>query len=308
MDLRQLQYLVCVVDEGGFRAAARRLRIAQPPLSTTIRHLERELGVPLLERTPRGATPTHAGEELVVRARAILGQVEDARLVVGRRNLSVAMRTLRVAVLAGPLAAGELTAPVFAAMHDCRPDVDIQIEETTFTDQLSALKDGRVDIALVRPPLFDPSIEFVPIAEEPRCLVVGASNPLAGADEISLEEALCQPMLALAAPAEWSAYWQLDAQRGGPNVYVGAAAVGSVNATQMALMTTHAAITVSESTTRLASSPHITSVRIAGIPPSVTAVAYRRGDTRREIRQYVEAIAAAAERNIHLLPGGKIPA
>jgi DNA-binding transcriptional LysR family regulator len=308
MDLRQLQYLVSVVDEGGFRAAARRLHIAQPPLSTTIRQLERELGVPLLERTPRGTTPTPAGVELVVRARAILGQVDDARLSISRRTRSVAMRTLRVAVLAGPLAAGELTAPLFAALRDCRPDVDIVTEETTFTDQLSALKDGLVDIALVRPPLSDASIEFVPIAEEPRCLVVGASNPLAGAEEIALEEALRQPMLALAAPEEWSAYWQLDAQRGGPNVYVGAAAVGSVNATQMALMTTRAAITVSESTTRLASSPYITAVRITGIPPSVTAVAYRRGDTRREIQQYVEAIAGAAERNIHLLPGGKIPA
>ncbi len=308
MDLRQLHYLVVVVEEGGFRAAARRLHIAQPPLSTTIRQLERELGAPLLERTPRGAVPTLAGLDLVIRARDILGQVEDARQSIRRRDWSVSMQHLRVGVVAGPLAAGELTSPIFEALRACQPGIEVHAEETGFSDQLSALKDGRVDIALIRPPVNDPSVVVVPIAEEPRCLVMGTAHPLAGATELLLDEILDQPMLGLMAPEEWVSYWHLDAERGRPNVYGGSGPVGTVHATQMALMTTQAACVVSESTTRLASSPFITSVRVEGVAPSVTAVAFRRDDARKEIRLFVEAAGRAAENNIGLLAGGKVPA
>ncbi|WP_323132519.1 LysR family transcriptional regulator, partial [Kineococcus indalonis] len=72
MELRQLEHFVAVVDEGGFTAAAARLRVAQPGVSTRVRNLERELGQPLLERGARGVRLTEAGRAALPHARAAL--------------------------------------------------------------------------------------------------------------------------------------------------------------------------------------------------------------------------------------------
>jgi DNA-binding transcriptional LysR family regulator len=307
MELRQLEYLVAVVDHGGFRAAARVRHTSQPPLTTAIRSLERELGVKLLERTTRGSVPTAAGHEFTGHARVILRQVEEARGIRDRRKPGI-RRTLRVGITGGMLTAAELTAPIFDAFRLSQPDVDLVTQEMTFADQTALLKDGRVDIALVRPPIVDPAIEVVPIAEEPRCFVVGPSHPLHGAERVALSDVLGHPMLALDAPPEWAAFWQLDRERGRPNVSPLAPPVASMDGLTIALCTSSAAITASESTARQTTWPYLSFVRLAEVSPSVTAIAFRRGDKRRTIQELVEAAVVAAERNIGLLPGGRIPA
>jgi len=307
MDLRQLQYLVAVAEEGGFRPAARRLLIAQPPLSLAIQRLEHELGVPLLVRTTRGVTPTSAGEEMVTRARQILCQVDAARRSFKDRK-GQQRGTLRVGVIAGPLSAGELTTPIFEAVHSALPNFRIATQELSFANQITPILDGIVDVALVRPPLGHREIELIPIAEEPRCLLVNPSHELADELELSVDDVLNQPMLPLAAPDDWSAFWQLDDVRGHSLLYPDSDPVASVNAVHLALLTSSAAITVSESTTRLAKSASIRSVRLVDAMPSVTAVAYRRGEKRPEVIAFVEAAQQAAIDNIALMPGGNIPA
>lgn len=72
MDLRQLEYFIAIADAGTFQAAARRLHMTQPPLSTQIRLLEEEVGTPLFLRGPRQVTLTGAGELLYSRASTLL--------------------------------------------------------------------------------------------------------------------------------------------------------------------------------------------------------------------------------------------
>lgn len=79
MSLRQLEYFVMVADERHVGRAARRLHVAQPPVSRQIRALEDELGASLFERTPRGMTLSPAGATFLGHARAILDAVEGAR-------------------------------------------------------------------------------------------------------------------------------------------------------------------------------------------------------------------------------------
>src|SRR5688572_21981014 len=78
MELRQLEYLVAVVDASSFSAAARQLGVAQPSISEQVRKLERELRQPLLDRLPRRVVPTPAGQQLVEHARRILAEVAEA--------------------------------------------------------------------------------------------------------------------------------------------------------------------------------------------------------------------------------------
>lgn len=78
VSLSQIRYFVAVAEEKNVGRAARRLRIAQPPISRHIRSLEDELGAPLFTRTARGMELLPAGEVFLDRARKILDAVDEA--------------------------------------------------------------------------------------------------------------------------------------------------------------------------------------------------------------------------------------
>ncbi len=86
MSLAQIRYFVAVAEEGHVGRAAKRLRIAQPPLSRHIRSLEDELGAPLFTRTPRGMELLPPGAVFLDRARKILAAVDEACAATRRRH------------------------------------------------------------------------------------------------------------------------------------------------------------------------------------------------------------------------------
>ena len=79
VSLTQIESFIAVAEEGHVGRAARRLHLSQPPLSRQILALERELGTPLFERTPRGMRLVSAGETFLGHARRIVAEVAAAR-------------------------------------------------------------------------------------------------------------------------------------------------------------------------------------------------------------------------------------
>ena len=129
MDRRELEYFVAVVEHGSVTAAAHALHIAQPSLSQALRSLERELGIELFHRLPRGMRPTPAGEELIRPARQVLRGFEGADaavravggLLAGRLDIAV-VSALSVAPVSRFVTAYHHRFPhVAVRMHEPKP-------------------------------------------------------------------------------------------------------------------------------------------------------------------------------------------
>jgi len=79
MDIKQLKYFIAIAEEGSLSAASTRLRVAQPSLSQHVIKVEEELGVKLIERSPRGIVLTESGQILLKHAREITASMDVCR-------------------------------------------------------------------------------------------------------------------------------------------------------------------------------------------------------------------------------------
>ena len=126
MELRQPEYFLAVAEAGHFTRAAEALHVAQPSLSQQIRALERELGVPVFERTSRRVRLTAAGESLLPYARQALTAVADARRELREQR---ATPSGRVALGTTPTVASHLLPGWLAAFNRDVPEVEVRLRE-----------------------------------------------------------------------------------------------------------------------------------------------------------------------------------
>jgi DNA-binding transcriptional LysR family regulator len=305
MDLRQLTYLVAVADEGGIRAAARRLAITPPQISQALRRLERELGVELMRRSRRGVELSTDGEELVEHGRDILQRVDVARSAMSRRTARPST-TLRLGLVAGVLSAGELVAPILAAHHAARPDVELQVVDLGMTDQVTPLLERSVDAAIVRLPAAHPDVVIAPFAQEPRVLMVGTSHELADEESVHVDDIIRLPTLPLACRPDWSHFWQLNDERGRDNRNRDVAPVQTVAGAQLTVGTHPVIVTSPATMARLALNPLVRFIPLRGATPSIIALAHNRHHTSRAVRDLIRTVEITAEQYIHLIPDGKL--
>lgn len=146
MELRQLEYLVAVVEEANFTRAAERVHVSQSGISAQIRELERDLGATLIDRSGRSATLTTAGRAVVEHARAALASADAIRRAVDDVN----------GLIRGRLVVGMVTgctvAPLFnalASFHGAHPGVDIVLVEDNSDRLVEQVRTGSMDLALV---------------------------------------------------------------------------------------------------------------------------------------------------------------
>ncbi|MEV6448384.1 LysR family transcriptional regulator [Amycolatopsis sp. NPDC051716] len=140
MELRQLAVVVAVAEEGGFTAAAQRLRTVQSTVSTVVRALERDLGTPLFHRTTHRVVLTPAGEAFVPAARAALEAAERARAAV-----SPVTGRVRLGVCPGLLTDLHRT---LARLRHTHPGLTLEVRQLRPERMRCEVTESTVDVAL----------------------------------------------------------------------------------------------------------------------------------------------------------------
>lgn len=177
VDLRLLHYFVVVAEELHFGRAAGRLHIAQPPLSQAIRSLEDSVGARLLERTTRRVNLTPAGEVYLHHARDVLARVERAGE--DARRLAAGLEGRIVVGCVGSATYSIL--PQFArALHARLPSLDLAVRGEMLTaGQVEALRDGSIDVGLMRRPADTSGLVLTTIRRDRLLLAVPDEHRLA---------------------------------------------------------------------------------------------------------------------------------
>ncbi|WP_019632907.1 LysR family transcriptional regulator [Actinomadura atramentaria] len=182
MTLDDLRVFIAVYEAGNLSTVARDVGRTQSAVSQHVRRLERETGLPLLERRPRGVVPTTAGHVLY---QAALGGL--ASLDAGLRRLG----ELRdggggtVRITTGGVTVRHFMADAITEFRGRRPDTALEFRSAQSTRRcVELLRAGHVDLAWITlgEPL--PGVEQRPVVDLPWVLVVAADDPLAAEDEI----------------------------------------------------------------------------------------------------------------------------
>jgi DNA-binding transcriptional LysR family regulator len=283
--LRELRALVAVAEEQSITRAAQRLFLAQPALSRQLQALERQLGVPLLERLPRGVALTEAG-------RALLGPAREAVAAWERGRAAVLAATP-----AGRLVVGMQTAVgrglqrrALARFAELAPGTVPTLRQVDWRDPTAGLADGSSDVAFVWLPLPMDDVDVLPVAREERVVALPADHRLAGASHIVLADLLDEPFIALpdsAGPLRDA--WLAVADRGGRPPVVGAVA-DTPDAVFEAVASGLGVVLLAAGNADLYARPGVVCRPVGGLSPAVLALAWRRSDRRPVVAAFVRAV------------------
>lgn len=187
MELRHLKYFLAVAEELNFTRAARRLHIAQPPLTQQIKALEAELGVTLIDRSAYRIRLTHAGRAFAAEVTRILGEVRNAVLI-AKHAARGSVGQLRVGFTESA-SFNPLVTSTFRSFRSAFPDIEVSLEGRQSTELVLALREGRIDVAFVRPPLkTDEGLSLQLLQQEEMVAAVPSGHRLANRRHIHLHE------------------------------------------------------------------------------------------------------------------------
>jgi DNA-binding transcriptional LysR family regulator len=192
MELRHLRYFVTLAEELHFGKAAERLHIAQPPLSQQIRQLETELGFELFHRTKRNVQLTEAGQVFLVEVQQIFKQLEQA-IQIGRQISRGEMGQLIVGFVGS--ATYNILPIILRAFRDRIPGVSLELHELTTHQQLQWLREGRMDVGFIRPPVEDDIFSFEIIFRESLVVALPETHLLVNEPEVCLRSLASEPFI-----------------------------------------------------------------------------------------------------------------
>lgn len=194
MNLRDLRYLVALNDFKHFGRAASACFVSQPTLSTQIKKLEDELGIALVERTPRKVLLTEVGREIVTRARTILHEAEQIKVLARRsKNPELAMVRLGLFPTLGPY----LLPHVVPKIRKAFPKLELFLTEEKTEIILQQLRDGHLDAGILALPVSDDQLHCDFLFEEPFVLAVPRHHRLSNRANMRSSELRNESLLLL---------------------------------------------------------------------------------------------------------------
>lgn len=184
MKYHQLKAFVAVAEEGSIRAAARRLNVSPAALTKAVKELELALGVSLVVRTARGVQLTGLGQQLQVRARLIVAQMQRARDDIEQAQGAT---TGAVAAAITPAAAVTILPDAFRAFRRRFPIARVSLIEGFPGVALPRLHDGTLDfaVAVVVPELLAAEFDHAELYASRSLIVVRRGHPLASATTLA---------------------------------------------------------------------------------------------------------------------------
>jgi len=185
MDFRQIQYFLCLFEEGSITRAANRLNIVQPAVSMQLSRLEKEIGQKLFYRTAQGITPTTTGRFLHEQLLPIMRDLADVQ----SRAASLGEK------LYGKVEIGILSSVALAVLGPAiqsflvkTPDVEIIVREGYSADLIAKVSSGQLDAALVNRINVSSSVRAQPVLDERLCVVVSSSSAFTPKRSVTLAQ------------------------------------------------------------------------------------------------------------------------
>ncbi|WP_194238465.1 LysR family transcriptional regulator [Streptomyces spongiae] len=192
IDVRRMQVLRAVVTSGSITAAADNLGYTPSAVSQQVAVLEKQAGIPLLERVGRGVRPTEAGELLSDHAAVISRQVTEAETALADLRARVTgLLSIRYFATAG----ATLVAPALARLREEHPGLRVDLRMTDPQDPLSEVAEGRADLAVVVRPRgrTHEGVHLVHLLDDPYRAVLPAGHPLAEQRVLDLADLADEP-------------------------------------------------------------------------------------------------------------------
>ncbi|MVX61618.1 LysR family transcriptional regulator [Enterorhabdus mucosicola] len=186
VNLAQLRYFKKLAEVEHFTKAAEALYITQPALSNSIKQLERELGIPLFEQTGRNVRLTKWGQEFCDHITAGLHAI-DKGTQIAQEHASSLSGSIDIGTIF-TVQAGFLPRLLQRYRERFGTAVDARLYQGLTADLVERLEAGTYDVVFCSQVAGHPAVEFIPITHQDLVAVVHESSPLAGRDEVSLNE------------------------------------------------------------------------------------------------------------------------
>jgi len=193
MEIRQIEYVVGVVEQGGFTRAADALHVTQPALSEGIRRLEAELGLELFHRVGRRALLSSAGEAFLEPARQVLRDLGVLRTSVAAVG-GLTAGTLDVVAL--PTLAVDPLATLVGAFRHAHPDVVVRVDQPEDAAAVATrVRSGRSEIGLTELPVAEPGLVSRRLSEQELIVVLPPDSALAGRRRLTTADLASVPLV-----------------------------------------------------------------------------------------------------------------
>jgi DNA-binding transcriptional LysR family regulator len=196
MRTEQLEYIAAVARLGSFRRAAEELHISQPALSESVRTLEKELGVDILERGRHGARISHAGRDLLPRILTVLDTVDRLRQAAG--DLHHNIRMVRVGTV--NTATVPLVTPAIKEFRESHQDTQVEVIGAQQADIHRSLLEGSLDLGLVNYLEGDdvpPELETTLLLRGHPVVCMRPDSPLAARDAVTVSDLHSEPLIVM---------------------------------------------------------------------------------------------------------------